>query len=86
LLDLRGLVRLARSDRGEREDRKLGDPPRQVGEEPQARRVRPVRVVDGEDERARLREVGYEPVEPVDRRDGIRGRRRSLGVLSPERE
>ncbi len=52
------------------EDRQFCDPIHEVGEEAQRRSVGPVRVVHGEDERTRGREIDRQPVQAVDNRVG----------------
>lgn len=53
------------------------DPPRQVRDEPQRRGVGPMHVVNGQQQRATIRQVGAQPVQATQRRGrGIGGRRR----------
>jgi hypothetical protein len=70
-------ARRARSDH--EKDRKLLDPAGEVGEEAQRRYIGPVRVVDGEEERAAPGQVHRQPVEPMEDREGV-ARRHCLGL------
>ena len=63
---LAGLARPRRHDQG---DRELVEPRHQEAEEPQRRRVRPVRVVHQDAEGAAAGQVGAEPVEAVEDRE-----------------
>jgi hypothetical protein len=61
--------RLGRSQRRGHQHGRAVEPARQVGEEAQRRPVRPVQVVDREQQRLLGRDVEREPVEPVQRRE-----------------
>lgn len=76
-------ARLVRADRRDHEHRRPLEPVREIGEEAQRRRVGPVQVVDGKDERAVCGQVERQPVEAVEHREapglvvgGLRRRRR----------
>ena len=61
-----GAARLAGRPRGDHEHHRFAaDPPGQVREEPQRRRVGPVRVVDEQRQRLLPGEIGGEAIEPV---------------------
>jgi hypothetical protein len=49
----------------------VAEPARQVGEESLGRRVRPLQVVDGQQQRRPPRDVRGQPVQPVQHRVGV---------------
>ncbi len=75
--------RLRRAQRRGDQHRRAVEPPREVGEEAQRRPVRPVEVVDGQQQRLLRGEVEREPVERVQRRE--RGRALLVGRLLEQR-
>jgi hypothetical protein len=65
-------VRTGRDDHG---DRETLEAPGDEGQEPERRTIRPLQVVDGDQQRRLLGDAREEPVQPVQRRGiGIRGR------------
>ena len=62
---------VARATRDHRGDRQLGEPLGEIQEEAQRRGVRPMHVVDRQQERPVVRDVGGQPVEAVQQREDV---------------